>query len=105
MKSKQRVYLHNREVVPKQNKCGDVNDVLRATPQMWEELGRSRGGKPDNVAHNHVPKVLQSHLVASRNTEYSPPWQMKTTVISRKRTLVNNVPNESRAREKGEWVE
>ena len=30
---------------------------------------------------------------------------MKTTGISRERTLVNNVPNKSRAREKSEWVE
>jgi len=88
MKSKQRVYLHDREVVTKQNKCGDVNDILRAAPEMWEELGCSRGRKPDNIAQDHVP-----------------PRQMKTTVISRERTLVNNVPNESRAGEKSEGVE
>jgi hypothetical protein len=58
MKSKQRVYLHDREVVPKQNKCGDVNDILRAEPEMWEELGRSRSRKPDNITQDHVPVVL-----------------------------------------------
>ena len=58
MKSEQRIYLHDREVVPKQNECRDVNDVLRAVPEMREELGRSRGSKPDDVARDHVPRVL-----------------------------------------------
>lgn len=58
MKSEQCIYLHDREVVPKQNECRDVNNVLRAVPEMWEELGRSRGSKPDRVAQDHVPRVL-----------------------------------------------
>ncbi len=58
MKSEQCIYLHDREVVPKQNECGDVNDVLRAVPEMREELGRSRGSKPDHVAQDHIPMAL-----------------------------------------------
>ena len=58
MKSEQCIYFHDREVVPKQNECRDVNNVLRSVPEMREELGRSRGSKPDEVARNHVPRAL-----------------------------------------------
>lgn len=106
MKSKQCIYLHDREVIPKQNECWDVNDVLRAVPEMREELGRSRGSKPDEVARDHVPGVLSRvTLLAVMILSNLPPRQMKTTVIRRQRTLVNNVPNESRASEKSEGIE
>jgi len=88
MKGEQGVYLHYREVVPEQNECRDVNDILRAVPEMGEELGRSRGGEPDEVAQDYIP-----------------PRQMKASVIRRNRTLVNNVPNESRASKKSEGIE
>lgn len=58
MKSEQCIYFHDREVVPKKNECRDVNNVLRAIPEMREELGRSRGSKPDKIAQNHVPRAL-----------------------------------------------
>lgn len=58
MKSEQCIYLHDREVIPKQNECRDVDDVLRAVPEMREKLGGSRGSKPDGVAQDHVPRIL-----------------------------------------------
>jgi hypothetical protein len=84
MKRKQRIYLHDCEVVPKQNKCGDVNDVLRAVPEMREELGRSRGRKPDNVAQDHVPMVL-SHMslrVVILSTYHHGKWKPPVSVES-----------------------
>ena len=43
MQGEKCVYLHDRKVVPEQDKCRDVNDILGTVPEMREELGRSRG--------------------------------------------------------------
>jgi hypothetical protein len=59
MKGEQGVYLHYREVVPEQNECRDVNDILRAVPEMREELGCSRGGEPHEVAQDYIPNDTQ----------------------------------------------
>jgi hypothetical protein len=84
MKCKQRIYLHDRKVVPKQNKCRDVNDVLRAVPEMWEELSRSRGRKPDNVAQDHVPMVLSqmSSQTVMLSTYHHGRWKPPDSVGS-----------------------
>jgi hypothetical protein len=84
MKGKQRIYLHDREVVPKQNKCGDVNDVLRAVPEMREELGRPRGRKPDDVAQDYVPMILSrmSLQVVILGTYHHGKWKPPESVGS-----------------------
>ena len=56
MQGEKCVYLHYGKVIPEQNKCRDVNDILGTVPEMREELGRSRGSEPDEVAQDHIPK-------------------------------------------------
>jgi len=84
MKSEQCVYLHDREVVTKQYECRDVNDVLRAVPEMWEELGRSRGSKPDGIAQDHVPRVLSRMAlsVVILSTYHHGKWKPPLSVGS-----------------------
>ena len=84
MKSEQCIYLHDREVVPKQNECRDVNDVLRAVPEMREELGRSRGRKPDNVARDYVPRELSRVILSAMilSTYHHGKWKPPLSVGS-----------------------
>lgn len=62
MEGEQRVYFHYCKVVPEKNECRDVNDVLRAVPEMGEELARSRGREPDKVAQDDIPNNTRSQV-------------------------------------------
>ena len=55
MKREQSVDLHDREVVSEQDERGHVDDVLRAVPEMREELGCARCEEPDEVTDDNIP--------------------------------------------------
>ena len=42
VEGKERVYLHDGEVVAKKYKRGDVDNMFRLVPEVWKELGRTR---------------------------------------------------------------
>ena len=88
MQREKSVYLHDREVVPKENECGDIYDVLRTIPKMGNELQGTGGQEPDKVADDDVPG-----------------WEMKTALEDRDSALVHDIDDERGPGKKGERVE
>lgn len=88
MQGEKGVYLHDREVVPKEDERGHINDILRTIPKMRGELQGACCQEPDKVTRNDVPR-----------------WEVETTLEDRHGALVHDIYDEYGSGEESERVE
>lgn len=82
------VYLHDREVVPKEDERWHIYDVLRTTPKMRGKLQGACDQEPDKVTGNDVPRR-----------------EVETALEDRYGALVRDIYDEYRTCEEGERIE
>lgn len=51
----QGIKLHDSKVVTERNKGRNVDDILRAVPQVRQELGGTGSAKPNGITRQNVP--------------------------------------------------
>ena len=104
MQGAQGIDLHDGEVVAKEDKRGNEDDVFGLVPQMRQQLQSTRRRQPNEIGAENVPVkgLRRGHRMDKRCL---PPWQMVSTLFDRDSTLVHEICNQTRADQKGKGVE